>query len=109
MRPDARPSASARCAASPRAAMALPAGDSGSIENSLSGSNRPATPLAGLLGSGDSGGSAWMKTKAGWLLVGVNSSGTGEAKYGETSWFCRVSSHRDWIASIFPDAHFSPP
>ncbi len=83
--------------------------EDGSIENSLGGSNWPATPLVGLLGSGDSGGSAWMKTKAGWLLVGVNSSGTGEAKYGETSWFCRVSSHRGWIASIFPDARFSPP
>lgn len=83
--------------------------EDGSIENSLGGSNLPATPLVGLLGSGDSGGSAWMKTKAGWLLVGVNSSGTGEAGYGETSWFCRVSSHRDWIASIFPEARFSPP
>ena len=65
--------------------------EDGSIENSLGGSSRPATPLIGLLGSGDSGGSAWMKTKAGWLLVGVNSNGTGEATYGETSWFCRVS------------------
>lgn len=81
-----------------------------SIENSLGGSSRPATPLVGLLGSGDSGGSAWMKTKsAGWVLVGVNSNGTGEAAYGETSWFCRVSPHRDWISSIFPDVRFSPP
>ncbi len=83
--------------------------EDGSIENSLGGSNQPATPLVGLLGSGDSGGSAWMKTKAGWLLVGVNSNGTGEATYGETSWFCRVSPHRKWIASIFPDVRFSPP
>lgn len=84
--------------------------EDGSIENSLGGSNRPATPLVGLLGSGDSGGSAWMKTKAaGWVLVGVNSNGTGEAAYGETSWFCRVSPHRNWIRSIFPDARFSPP
>jgi len=83
--------------------------EDGSIENSLGGSNEPATPLVGLLGSGDSGGSAWMKTRAGWVLVGVNSNGTGEATYGETSWFCRVSPHRKWIASIFPGTRFSPP
>ncbi|MBS1180698.1 MAG: Trypsin [Proteobacteria bacterium] len=83
--------------------------EDGSIENSLGGLSRPATPLVGLLGSGDSGGSAWMKTKAGWLLVGVNSNGTGEATYGETSWFCRVSPHRKWIASIFPGTRFATP
>lgn len=83
--------------------------EDGSIENTLGGSNKPATPLVGLLGSGDSGGSAWMKTKGGWVLVGVNSNGTGEATYGETSWFCRVSPHRNWIASIFPGVRFSPP
>ena len=84
--------------------------EDGSIENSLGGSSRPATPLVGLLGSGDSGGSAWMKTRsAGWVLVGVNSNGTGEAAYGETSWFCRVSPHRAWISSIFPDVRFSSP
>lgn len=83
--------------------------EDGTIENTLGGSNKPATPLVGLLGSGDSGGSAWMKTKSGWVVVGVNSNGTGEATYGETSWFCRVSPHRKWIASIFPDVRFSPP
>lgn len=83
--------------------------EDGSIGNTLGGSNKPATPLVGLLGSGDSGGSAWMKTKSGWVLVGVNSNGTGDAAYGETSWFCRVSPHRNWIASIFPDVRFSPP
>ncbi len=83
--------------------------EDGSIDNDLGGSSVPATPLVGLLGSGDSGGSAWMKTKAGWVLVGVNSNGTGEATYGESSWFCRVAPHRKWIASIFPGTRFSPP
>lgn len=82
--------------------------EDGSIDNDLGGSSYPATPLVGLLGAGDSGGPAFMKTKAGWLLVGVNAAGTGNATYGETSWFCRVAPHRRWISSIFPDARFSP-
>jgi hypothetical protein len=81
--------------------------EDGSLENPYGGSNRPATPLAGLLGSGDSGGSAWMKLKDEWVIVGVNSNGDGNASYGNSSWFTRVSFHQKWIRSIFPGARFA--
>lgn len=81
--------------------------EDGSIENPYGGSAKPPTPLAGLLGSGDSGGSAWMKVGGTWTIVGINSNGSGEATYGESSWFARVGPHRDWIAGIFPGARFT--
>jgi catechol 2,3-dioxygenase-like lactoylglutathione lyase family enzyme len=85
--------------------IALPKED-GSVELSTGGKRKPATRLVGLLGAGDSGGSAWMKVRGEWQIVGINSNGTGNATYGETSSFCRVAMHRDWIRKIFPGAKF---
>lgn len=82
--------------------------EDGSIANPYGGATRPATPLVGLLGSGDSGGSAWMKVGATWAIVGVNGNGTGHAKYGDSSWMARVSPHRGWITGVFPGAQFTP-
>jgi hypothetical protein len=63
--------------------------------------------LDGLLGSGDSGGSAWMRTdRFGWVIVGINANGTGNATYGEHSEFARVSGLRDWILRLAPGAKF---
>ena len=59
---------------------------------------------AGLLGSGDSGGGAWIETDAGWAIAGVNGDGSGQAQYGDTSGFARVSGHVPWITAIFPGA-----
>lgn len=81
--------------------------EDGGLANPYGGSNKPATPLAGLLGSGDSGGSAWMPRGNDWVVVGVNSNGSGNASYGDSSWFTRVSPLRDWITRIFPGARFS--
>lgn len=81
--------------------------EDGSAKNPYCGSNRPANRLSGLLGSGDSGGSAWIRFADRWLLVAVNSNGSGTASYGDTSWFARVSPHRAWISRIFPGAKFS--
>ncbi len=83
--------------------------EDGSLANPYGGARRPATPLVGLLGSGDSGGSAWMKLGATWVIVGVNGNGTGRARYGDSSWMARVSPHRDWITGIFPGAAFTVP
>jgi len=80
--------------------------EDGGIANPLGGSRRPVSRLVGLLGSGDSGGSAWMPLGGGWVIVGVNSAGDGNAEYGNTSWFVRVSGARSWIASIFAGARF---
>lgn len=82
--------------------------EDGSIPNPYGGPTKPATRLVGLLGSGDSGGSAWMKVDSRWVIVAVNSDGDGKARYGDSSWFTRLSPHREWIASIFPGARFSP-
>ncbi|HLO78211.1 MAG TPA: peptidase S1 [Magnetospirillum sp.] len=81
--------------------------EDGSIANPYGGARKPATSLVGLLGSGDSGGSAWMPLKGGWVLVGINSNGDGTARYGDSSWFARVSALRPWITEVFPGAHFS--
>jgi len=81
--------------------------EDGGIENPLGGDPRPPTRLAGLLGSGDSGGPAWMQAGGRWVLVGVSSNGVGSARYGDTSWFVRVSPHHAWIRSIFPGARFT--
>lgn len=82
--------------------------EDGGIANPYGGSDRPPTRLAGLLGSGDSGGSAWMRVDGAWVVAGVNSNGSGNAEYGDSSWFTRVAPHRDWITGIFPGARFSP-
>ncbi|HEY0833913.1 MAG TPA: trypsin-like serine protease, partial [Azospirillum sp.] len=81
--------------------------EDGGIENPLGGARRPVSRLAGLLGAGDSGGSAWMPLGNGWVVVGINTSGDGEARYGDNSWFVRVSGVRPWIASVFPGARFA--
>jgi hypothetical protein len=66
-----------------------------------------AARLDGLLGSGDSGGSAWMRSERfGWVIVGINANGTGKATYGEHSEFARVSGLRDWILRLAPGARF---
>ncbi|WP_237153173.1 hypothetical protein [Oryzibacter oryziterrae] len=85
--------------------IALPKED-GSVEVPTGGATEPPDRLAGLLGSGDSGGSAWMKVGGVWEIVGVNSNGTGEAQYGDTSTFGRVTFMQDWIEGIFPGAQF---
>lgn len=66
------------------------------------GEARPLDALEGILGSGDSGGAAWIETPAGWAIVGVNTWGDGST-YGSVSGFGRVSTQLDWIASHFPD------
>jgi len=81
--------------------------EDGSLENPLGGDARPRSRLAGLLGSGDSGGPAWMQVRGQWVLVGVSSNGVGSARYGDTSWFVRVSPHQAWIRNIFPGARFT--
>ncbi len=81
--------------------------EDGSLKNPFGGSNKPATPFVGLVGSGDSGGSAWMKRGEQWMIVGVNSNGSGKASYGDKSWFTRVSFQKPWILKIFPRAKFS--
>lgn len=81
--------------------------EDGSVENPISGARRPVSRLAGLLGAGDSGGSAWMPLGDRWVVVGVNTSGDGNAQYGDSSWFVRVSGVRPWITSIVPGARFS--
>ena len=81
--------------------------EDGSMANPYGGAATPATALVGLLGSGDSGGSAWMVHNGGWVLVGINSNGSGTASYGDSSWFARVSALRPWITSVFPGARFS--
>jgi hypothetical protein len=60
--------------------------------------------LDGLLGSGDSGGSLWMQTQAGWAVVGVNANG-GD-RYGDSSCFARVSGLRPWLNSHVPGLRF---
>jgi len=85
--------------------------EDGRIENPLGGPRRPVSRLAGLLGAGDSGGSAWMPLGDapgdGWAVVGINTSGDGKAQYGDSSWFVRVSGIRGWVSSVFPGARFT--
>ncbi|TAJ38816.1 MAG: serine protease [Reyranella sp.] len=61
--------------------------------------------LDGILGSGDSGGSAWMRTANGWAIVGVAANGNGDT-YGSQSWFARISGVRDWLSSRVPGLRF---
>lgn len=85
----------------------LPKEDS-SIANPLisNGITKPVSPLSGILGSGDSGGPAWIKTDKGWVIAAINSDGSGNATYGDTSWFPRVSTIKSWILQIMPDTKF---
>jgi V8-like Glu-specific endopeptidase len=85
----------------------LPAEDD-SIENPYGGATMPGSRLAGLLGSGDSGGPAWLKLDGRWVVAGVNSNGSGNAEAGQTSWFVRVSGKREWILAHAPMARFAP-
>ncbi len=62
--------------------------------------------LDGILGSGDSGGSAWIRTEAGWAICGVNANGNGDT-YGSQSWFARVSGVRDWLNATMPGLRFA--
>lgn len=82
--------------------------EDGSIPNPFNekGSVKPISPLTGILGSGDSGGPAWIQTENGWAIAGINSDGSGNAAYGDTSWFPRISEVQDWIVEIMPDAKF---
>ena len=62
--------------------------------------------LDGILGSGDSGGSAWIRTAGGgWAICGVNANGNGDT-YGAQSWFARVSGVRDWLNATMPGLRF---
>jgi hypothetical protein len=62
--------------------------------------------LDGILGSGDSGGSAWIRTEGGgWAVCGVNANGDGDT-YGSQSWFARVSGVRDWLNATVPGLRF---
>lgn len=83
--------------------------EDGSIPNPLDekGITKPVSPLTGILGSGDSGGPAWIETKNGWAIAGINSNGDGNAAYGETSFFPRVSRVREWILEHVPTAQFT--
>lgn len=82
--------------------------EDGSLTNPLNnhGIIKPVSPLAGILGSGDSGGPAWIQTENGWVIAAVNSQGNGNAVYGDQSWFPRVSHVRDWILQLMPNAKF---
>jgi len=61
--------------------------------------------LDGILGSGDSGGSAWLRAGGEWAIAGVNANGTGDT-YGAQSYFARVSGVREWLESIVPGLRF---
>lgn len=84
--------------------------EDGSIKNPLTeegGITKPVSELAGLLGSGDSGGPAYIKVNDKWVIAGVNSNGDGNATYGDVSSFARVSYVKDWIKEIVPTAEFT--
>lgn len=82
--------------------------EDGSIPNPLTedGITKPVNSLSGILGSGDSGGPAWIETENDWAIAGINSNGSGNAAYGDTSWFPRISHVREWILQIMPEARF---
>ena len=59
--------------------------------------------LDGLLGGGDSGGSAWLRGDDGrWGIVGINVAGTGDATYGTHSFFAAVSGLTPWLERVLP-------
>lgn len=80
--------------------------EDGSVANRFGGQRRPVSRLAGLLGSGDSGGPAWLEIDGRWVIAGINSSGDDRAAYGDVAWFTRVSGLREWISVVYPRARF---
>jgi len=63
--------------------------------------------LDGIPGSGDAGGSAWLRTEVGgWAICGVNVRSNGDT-YGSQSWFARVSGVRDWLTASVPGLRFA--
>jgi hypothetical protein len=70
------------------------------------GNTKPASSLIGLIGSGDSGGPAWIQAEAGWAIAAVNSHGSGNAAYGDFSWFPRINHVQGWIKQLMPNAQF---
>lgn len=59
--------------------------------------------LDGLLGGGDSGGSAWLRDDDGsWGIVGINVSGTGDTTYGTHSFFASISGLTPWLGRVLP-------
>lgn len=81
-------------------------GDAGNwLSVTLRREDEGAGRLDGILGSGDSGGSAWLLTGGLWAIVGVNANGTGDT-YGSQSFFARVSGTQDWLRSIVPGLSF---
>jgi hypothetical protein len=75
--------------------------DSEATDSNVMGDATPIDALEGILGSGDSGGSAWIETTSGWAIAATNTWGD-DAIYGSISGFSRVSTQLDWIGSIFP-------
>jgi hypothetical protein len=63
--------------------------------------------LDGLLGGGDSGGSAWLRDDEGrWGIVGINVAGTGDATYGTSSFFAAIPGIRPWLEDVLPELRF---
>lgn len=66
--------------------------------------------LEGLLGSGDSGGSAWVYKNRRWQMIGINSYGIDwfprgdgdgvEDNYGDRSGFVYLPRYAEWLASL---------
>ncbi len=77
----------------------LDAEDGGS---NVTGDAEPIDELEGILGSGDSGGAAWIETANGWAIVATNTWGD-DAIYGSISGFSRISTQLDWVREVFPD------
>ena len=75
------------------------------VERHLHRESEGASRLDGILGLGDSGGSAWITAGGGWAIAGVNANGTGDT-YGSQSYFARVAGVRDWLASTVPGLRF---
>lgn len=75
--------------------------DNEDADASVMGDAEPVDAMEGILGSGDSGGAAWIETQQGWAIVATNTWGD-DSVYGSISGLSRVSTQLDWIASIFP-------
>jgi hypothetical protein len=75
-------------------------------EDSTYGDSSP-TALEYQVAGGDSGGSLFIETQAGWVLAGVTSfinsvDGDPDGDYGDMSVYTRVSDYEDWIRSVIP-------
>jgi len=70
------------------------------------GDETPVDRFEGALGSGDSGGSLWIRTARGWAIAGINVSGDDD-QYGASNWYSRVSTQKEWILRVFPGARFA--